>query len=149
MKNTNKIKSIGKMIRRICILDHPIPKIDKNYNSSIIIIPSDQINKRNDILIKILNWKAGICKLGYYITFISTIIETDCPGEELTPAMDKIGPFSEIFDEISDIYEPIDKNFEGNIYINSSYDFSYNFENDINDVLKIYGKITGENYLIK
>lgn len=65
MKNSNKIKSIGKMIRRICILDHPIPKIDKNYNSSIIIIPSTQINRRNDILIKILNWKAGICKLVY------------------------------------------------------------------------------------
>ena len=45
----NKVKSIGKVIRRIWIFDHPIPKTN-DVASCQIILPQKQINRNNDIL---------------------------------------------------------------------------------------------------
>jgi len=41
-----KVKSLGKIIRCICILDHPIPKT-KDMASTQIIIPQKQVNRKN------------------------------------------------------------------------------------------------------
>ena len=69
--------------------------------------------------------------------------ETDNPVEEIRPAMDVIGPVLEQFDKISDIYHPIDTSFKGNVYITSSFDPQSHFENDTDNVIEIYEKITG------
>ena len=69
--------------------------------------------------------------------------ETDNPVEEIKPAMDVIGPVLEQFDKISDIYHPIDTSFKGNVYITSSFDPQSHFENDTDNVIEIYEKITG------
>jgi len=138
----NKVKSIGKVIRRICILDHPIPKTN-DVASCQIILPQKQINRNNDIFIAVLNFTHCVCKKGYYLAIISTMAETDNPVEEIKPAMDVIGPVLEQFDKISDIYHPIDTSFKGNVYITSSFDPQSHFENDTDNVIEIYEKITG------
>ena len=69
--------------------------------------------------------------------------ETANPIEEIQPAMEVIGPVLEQFDKISDIYHPIDTSFKGNIYITSSFDPQSHFENDTDNVIEIYEKITG------
>ena len=138
----NKVKSIGKVIRRICILDHPIPKTN-DVASCQIILPQKQINRKNDIFIAVLNFTHCVCKKGYYLAIISTMAETDNPIEEIKPAMEVIGPVLEQFDKISDIYHPIDTSFKGNIYITSSFDPQSHFENDTDNVIEIYEKITG------
>ena len=69
--------------------------------------------------------------------------ETDDPVKEIQPAMDVIGPTLEQFDTISDIYHPIDTTFKGNVYITSSFDPQSHFENDTDNVMEIYEKITG------
>ena len=51
----NKVKSVGKVIRRICILDHPIPNTN-DVASCQIILPQKQINRKNDIFIAVLNY---------------------------------------------------------------------------------------------
>ena len=62
----NKIKYIGKIIRRICILDHPIPKTN-DVASCQIILPQKQINRENDIFIAVINFTHCFCKKGYYL----------------------------------------------------------------------------------
>ncbi len=138
----NKVKSVGKVIRRICILDHPIPKTN-DVASCQIILPQKQIKRKNDIFIAVLNFTHCVCKKGYYLAIISTMAETDNPAQEIQPAMDIIGPTLEQFDKISDIYHPIDTTFKGNVYITSSFDPQSHFENDTDNVIEIYEKITG------
>ena len=144
MQKFNKVKSIGKIMERICILDHPIPKTN-NANSFQIILPQRQINRKNDIFINVFDSTHLVCKKGYYIAIISTIVEQydDNPISQIKPAMDLIGPVLEIFDKFRDIYSPVDIPFIGNIYITSSYDQQSHFENDIDDVINIYEQITG------
>ena len=138
----NKVKSVGKVVRRICILDHPIPKTN-DVASCQIILPQKQINRKNDIFIACLNSTHCVCKKGYYLAIISTVAETDNPIEEIKPAMDIVGPVLETFDKVSDLYEPIDTTFKGNVYITSSFDSQSHFENDTDNVIDIYEKITG------
>ena len=138
----NKVKSVGKVIRRICILDHPIPKTN-DVDSCQIILPQKQINRKNDIFIACLNSTHCVCKKGYYLAIISTIAETDKPIEEIQLAMDVVGPVLETFDKVSDLYEPVDTSFKGNVYITSSFDSQSHFENDTDNVIDIYEKITG------
>ena len=140
----NKVKSIGKIMERICILDHPIPKTN-NAESLQIILPQRQINRKNDIFINVFDSTHLVCKKGYYIAIISTIVEQndDNPISQIKPAMDLIGSVLETFDKFRDIYSPVDIPFIGNIYITSSYDQQSHFENDIDDVINIYEQITG------
>ena len=138
----NKVKSIGKVIRRICILDHPIAKTGE-VPSCQIILPQKQINRKNDIFIAVINYTHCVCKKGYYLAIISTMVETDNPAQEIQPAMSIVEPVLETFDKVSDIYHPVDTTFKGNIYITSSFDPQSHFENDTDNVIDIYEKITG------
>jgi Rab GDP dissociation inhibitor len=138
-----KVKTTGKVLRRICIMDHPVPKVEKTHESCQIILPQKQINRNNDIFIAVLNSVHCVCKKPYYLCIISTMVETNNPAEEIKVAMDIVGPVLEVFDKISDIYEPIDKTFKGNVYITSSFDPQSHFENDTDNVIDIYQKITG------
>ena len=141
VQKLGKVKATGKVIRRICILDHPIPKTD-NVDSCQIIIPQKQVNRKNDIFIAVLNSTHSVCKKGYYLAIISTNVETKDPKAELQPAMDIIGQPLETFDKISDIYEPVDTSFKDNIFITTSFDPQSHFENDTDNVIDIYQKIT-------
>ena len=137
-----KVKSVGKVIRRICILNHPIPNTD-DVASCQIILPQKQINRKNDIFIAVLNYTHCVCKKGYFLAIISTIAETDKPETEIEVAMDIVGPILEKFDKVSEIYQPIDTTFKGNVFITSSFDPQSHFENDTDNVIDIYEKITG------
>jgi len=44
--NQSKVKNVGKAIRCICILDHPIPECSK-YPSLQLIIPQRQVNRNS------------------------------------------------------------------------------------------------------
>lgn len=46
VQKLQKVKSRGKVIRCICILDHPIPKT-KDVPSAQIILPQRQIGRKN------------------------------------------------------------------------------------------------------
>ena len=49
---SKKVKSLGKIIRCICIMNHPIPKT-KDMPSTQIIIPQKQVNRKNGKLLLI------------------------------------------------------------------------------------------------
>jgi hypothetical protein len=44
------------------------------------------------------------------------MVETSDPTKELKPAFDIVGNFLEAFITITDLYEPIDKEFKNNVY---------------------------------
>lgn len=46
VQKLNKVQSRGKVIRCICIMDHPIPKT-KDVPSSQVILPQRQIGRKN------------------------------------------------------------------------------------------------------
>jgi Rab GDP dissociation inhibitor len=46
--NLNKVVSKGRVIRCICIMDHPVPKTN-NLSSVQIILPQRQLNRQNGI----------------------------------------------------------------------------------------------------
>ena len=141
VQKLGKVKSSGKVIRRICILDHPIPNT-KDVDSCQIIIPQKQVKRKNDIFVAVLNSTHSVCKKGYYLAIVSTMVETDKPEAELEPAMEIIGPVLEKFDKVSEIYEPIDTSFKDNVFITTSFDPQSHFENDTDNVIDIYEKIT-------
>ncbi len=110
-------------------MDHPIPKT-KDVPSSQIILPQRQLGRQNgnclflfyliiiDIFIATLNYTHCVCKKGYYLGIISTMVETNNPEAELKPAFDIIGDVLETFITITDLYEPIDNSFKDNVINN-------------------------------
>ena len=86
----------------------------------------------------------SVCKKGYYLAIISTMVETNDPVSELKPAFDIIGDVLETFVTVSDLWEPIDTNFSDNVFITSSFDAVSHFEGDTDDVLNLFKKITGK-----
>lgn len=142
VKNTNKLKSKGKVIRAICIMDHPVPKT-KDVPSCQIILPQRQLNRKNDIFIAVLNHTHCVCKKGYYLAIISTNVETDTPEKELDRAFEVIGEVKEKFISINDVYEPADTSFGDNVFVTSSFDPLSHFEFDTQNVIDLYEKMTG------
>ena len=139
----DKLQHKGKIIRVICIMDHPIPN-SKDKNSVQIIIPQKQTGRKNDIYIMQVNSFHNVCKKGFFIAIISTTIETDKPQEELTVAYELLGEVLHSFETIEDIYEPVSSTFSDNIFITNTLDPTSHFESAANNVLEIYKKITGK-----
>lgn len=142
---TGNVTSKGKVIRSICILDHPIPNT-KDATSCQIIIPQKQIGRKSDIFINMVSYAHAVCSQGLYVAMISTTIETSDPEEEIQPALALLGDIIEQFTEISDLYVPTHDGTSNNLYITTSYDPTSHFESSSNDVLSIYKRIYGEDY---
>lgn len=139
----NKTKVIGKVIRAICIMDHPIPNTN-NASSIQIILPQKQLNRSYDIYVTMVSSDHAVCAKGLYIAIISTTVETQNPEAEIDPALKLLGNVKEMFVSISDLHEPTNDCQAENLFITKSYDATSHFESASLDVLDIYEKITGE-----
>jgi len=140
---SDRVKSIGKVIRAICLMDHPIPNT-KDVQSVQIILPARQMNRTNDIYISMVSYSHLICKKGMYVAIVSTTVETETPEQEIQPAIGLLGPVLEMFVKTSDLYEPLANGAENNLWITSSYDATSHFESASIDVLHMYEAIVGE-----
>lgn len=72
------IKPIGKVIRAICLLNHPIPHTN-NAQSIQIILPAKQLGKSTDTYISMVSYSHLICANGFYVAIVSGTVETDNP----------------------------------------------------------------------
>lgn len=140
----DKLKHCGKIIRVICITENPIKGIKKGMNSVQIIIPQKQAKRKNDIYIMQVSEFHKVCKKGFFISIVSTTIETDKPENELGLAYDLIGPVLHKFVTFEDIFKPTSNAFSDNIFITNTLDPTSHFESAANNVLEIYKKITGK-----
>jgi len=141
--DSSKCRVVGKVVRSICIVDHPLAGTD-NAESVQIIIPAKQVKGRhNDIYVCMVSFAHAVASKNRYIAIVSTTVETANPIEELAPGLNLVGATLERFDEVSDLYEPISDGKSDNCFISKSYDATSHFETCANDVLSMYTRITG------
>ncbi|XP_013617266.1 PREDICTED: uncharacterized protein LOC106323735 [Brassica oleracea var. oleracea] len=81
---------------------------------------------------------------GKFIAFVLTDAETDNPQTELKPGIDPLGQVDELFFEIYDRYEPVNKPTLDNCCISTSYDATTHIDTTVVDVLNMYKLITGK-----
>lgn len=138
-----KTRVVGKVVRCICFLSHPIP--DTNNGHSVqIILPQKQIGRHSDMYVFCSSYAHNVAPNGKYIAFVSTTVETANPEAELAPGLALLGVIDEKFVEVYDIYEPLEDGSKDKCFISKGYDATTHFETTIQDVLDMYKRITGK-----
>lgn len=143
-KVDGKVKQTGKIVRAICLLNHPIPCIKTKLDSANIIIPQTEVKRKHDIYVCFTSYQQRVCPEGWYIALVSTSVETENPEAELKPGLDLLGKIAYKAVSVSDVYVPVIPGSQDNIYCSSSYDPTTHFESTIAEVLKLYEQIMGE-----
>lgn len=137
-----KKKPTGKVIRTICIMDHPLQSTG-NAESCQVIIPASEIGRKNDIYVAVLSFGHSVASQGKWIGIASTEVEND-GYSEVQPAIELMQPVMERFDSISETFSPINDPKADNCYISSSYDATSHFETAVQDILQLYESIVGK-----
>uniref|UniRef100_A0A2M4A4X2 Rab GDP dissociation inhibitor n=1 Tax=Anopheles triannulatus TaxID=58253 RepID=A0A2M4A4X2_9DIPT len=140
-----KVRITGKVIRCICLLDHPIPNT-KDALSTQIIIPQKQVDRKSDIYVSLISSTHQVSAKGWFIGMVSTTVETSNPEAEIKPGLDLLGPIAQKFISVSDYYEPTDDGLQSQVFISQSYDATTHFETTCLDVLDIFKRGTGEDF---
>ncbi|KAI9595918.1 GDP dissociation inhibitor [Syncephalis fuscata] len=143
-----KTRKTGRIVRCICLLRHPIPNTN-DCDSSQIIIPQDQLNRKHDIYIASVSSAQNVALGGYYLATISTIAETDRPEQEIAPALELLGKIEDKFVTVSDLEEPLEDGTKDNVFISKSYDATSHFATVCDDVKNIYKRVTGTDLVLK
>lgn len=138
-----KLKPTGKVIRAICLLDHPIPNTG-DAPSVQIIIPAKQLGRHSDTYVSMVSYSHLICAKGVYVAMVSTTVETEDPKQEIQPAIELLGPVLDMFVTVGTLQEPLESGAATGLWVSKSYDPSSHFEVASNDILEIYEKLSGE-----
>jgi Rab GDP dissociation inhibitor len=138
----------GKVVRAICFLKHPIPGTDDS-DSCQIIIPQNQVNRRNDIYIAMVSSTHNVCAKDVYVAIVSTIVETDKPELEIRPGLELLGPIYDKFVDITPLYTPISSGSDDNVFITQSYDATSHFETVVEDVQDVWKRVMGTDLVLK
>ncbi|KZS95772.1 rab GTPase activator [Sistotremastrum niveocremeum HHB9708] len=138
----------GKVVRAICILKHPIPGTDDS-DSVQIIIPQNQVGRRNDIYIAMVSSTHNVCAKDVYVAMVSTIVETDKPELEIRPGLNLLGPIYDKFVSITPLYTPTSTGQDDNIFITRSYDATSHFETVVEDVNDVWQRVVGKELVLK
>ncbi|KAI8981249.1 rab GDP-dissociation inhibitor [Trametes punicea] len=138
----------GKVIRAICLLKHPIPGTD-DADSAQIIIPQNQVGRRNDIYIAMVSSTHNVCAKDIYVAIVSTIVETDRPEQEIAPGLAILGPIYDKFVSVSSLYTPTSTGETDNIFITRSYDATSHFETVVDDVHNVWKRMMGKDLVLK
>lgn len=140
---TDKVSQNEKIVRAICILDHPIPNTSSS-ESCQIIIPQAQAKRKSDIYISCISFAHKVAPKGKYIGIVSTTVETKDPNSELKPGLDLLGPILHTFYSTTDYFVPTNDSQKEQIFVSKSYDATSHFETVVEDVMRIYKEITGK-----
>ncbi|GJJ71155.1 Rab GDP dissociation inhibitor [Entomortierella parvispora] len=145
---SEKTRKAHRVIRAICVLKGPIPNTE-DVDSLQLIIPQNQVNRKNDIYIASVSSSHNVCEKNHQLAIVSTVIETDKPEEEIAPGLALLGPIADKFIQIADICEPVQDGKEDNVFISKSYDATSHFETVCDDVKDLYKRITGNDLVLK
>ncbi|CCM05188.1 uncharacterized protein FIBRA_07397 [Fibroporia radiculosa] len=138
----------GKVVRAICFLKHPIPGTD-DADSAQIIIPQNQVGRRNDIYIAVVSSTHNVCAKDVYVAIVSTIVETDKPEQEIAPGLQLLGPIYDKFVSVSSLYTPTSTGEADQIFITRSYDATSHFETVVEDVHNVWKRVVGKDLVLK
>ncbi|KAG8745913.1 Rab GDP dissociation inhibitor alpha [Ceratobasidium sp. 414] len=143
-----RVLESGKVVRAICLLKHPIPGTE-DADSVQIIIPQNQVKRRNDIYIAMVSSTHNVCAKDVYVAIVSTIVETDQPEQEIQPGLALLGTIHEKFVSVTPLYEPTSRGTEDNIFVTRSYDATSHFETVVEDVNDVWKRVTGTDLVLK
>ncbi|PCH33749.1 rab GDP-dissociation inhibitor [Wolfiporia cocos MD-104 SS10] len=143
-----RVKEEGKVIRAICFLKHPIPGTE-DADSVQIIIPQNQVNRRNDIYIAKVSSTHNVCAKDVYVAIVSTIVETDNPEQEIVPGLQLLGPIYDKFVSVSTLYTPTTSGQDDQIFVTRSYDATSHFETVVEDVHNVWKQMIGKELVLK
>lgn len=141
------VRHCGKVVRSICILDHPIAGTDAG--SCQIVIPQQQIalagypRRHHDIFISCVSYTHRVAPTRRWIVILSTVVETSEPLRELKLGFDLLGTILERFDTVDDLRESNRSSEKSSLYVSRDFDATTNFESVASDVLSLYERITG------
>lgn len=138
-----KIKPTGVLVRCICILNHPIPNTH-DAESVQIVIPGPQVGRVNDVFVCSMGSALAVTAKGIYIAIVSTLIEMGNPDEDVAPGLKLLGPILKRFTSVTSTYEPVHDGSQDKCFISSSFDATSHFESDVDDMLSLYKRVTGE-----
>ncbi|GFH14256.1 guanosine nucleotide diphosphate dissociation inhibitor, partial [Haematococcus lacustris] len=138
-----RTKVVGKVVRAIAIMSHPIPDTN-NAASAQIILPQKQIGRRSDMYVFCCSYAHNVAANGKWLAFVSTTVETANPEAELAPGLALLGPVEEKFVEVREVYEPLEDGSRDKAFISKGYDATTHFETTVEDVLSMYKRITGK-----
>ncbi|KAI8869017.1 rab GTPase activator [Ramicandelaber brevisporus] len=143
-----RVVKTGRVVRAICLLDHPIPSTN-NDEAVQIILPQNQIKRANDIYIAAVSSAHNVCAKDKFVAIVSTIAETDKPEAEIEPALKLLGPILDKYVSVTDIFEPKEPGFKDNVFISKSYDATSHCVSIYEDVISLYERITGKKLELK
>ena len=144
LNTPEKLKKIGRIVRCIAIMSHPVPNTN-NADSCQIIIPAHQIKgRRSDIYISVVSFHHKVAADGKFIAVISADLEGKDDGSEIEPAFRLLGKVDQRFVWVSDNYVPTDSNGKDGVWITKSYDATSHFESSTNEVISLYEKMSGK-----
>jgi len=138
-----KVRPTGQVARCICFLNHPIENT-KDNKSVQIVIPGAQVGRKNDVFVCSMSSEHAVAAKGVYIAIVSTKMEIGKPEEEVAPGLNLLGEIMQRFTTVATTYEPVGDGNNDKCYISSSFDGSSHFENDCDDLLSLYKRVTGE-----
>jgi len=138
-----KIKPTNVVVRCICLLNHPIPNTN-NAESVQIVIPGPQVGRVNDVFVCAFSHALQVAPQGIYIAIVSTLVEMGNPDEDVAPGLQLMGPILKRFTSVSTMYEPLEDGSKDKCFISASFDATSHFEKDVEDMLDLYKRVTGE-----
>ena len=138
-----KVRVTGKVVRSICFLNKPLPNTN-NAESCQIVIPGAQVGRKNDVFVCMVSSQQNVAAKGIYIAIASTTVETSNPSTELNSGLALMGQILQRFDSVADCYEPVEDGTADRCFISSSFDSNSHFENDCDDLLGLYERVTGQ-----
>jgi len=150
LESGGKVRVIetGKVIRAICLMKHAIPGTDE-ADSAQIIIPQNQVGRKNDIYIAAVSSAHNVAAQNVWIAIVSTIVETSVPEREILPGLQLLGNVIDKFVSITPLYAPTSPGTAENIYITKSYDATSHFETVVEDVSDVWQRVKGEKLVLK
>jgi len=138
----SRSKVIKRVVRSICVLQHPI-KDTSGGDSAQIILPARLLKRTNDIYISCVSSFHQVATQGVFLCICSTVAETDKPVDELAPAFALLGEIAERFDSVSDVRGPADAKDDGQVVL-SGLDETSHFESATDDIMSVYTRIYGK-----
>ncbi|XP_045931757.1 rab GDP dissociation inhibitor beta isoform X1 [Micropterus dolomieu] len=138
----NRVRKVGRVIRVICLLNHPV-KNTHEANSCQIIIPQTQLNRKSDIYITVVSHVHNVASDGVYIATVSTTAETSNPEKEVQPGLELLEPIMQKFVSVRNLLVPNEDGKKSQIFVSRSYDATNHFESECEDIKDMYRRITG------
>nr|XP_046239699.1 rab GDP dissociation inhibitor beta [Scatophagus argus] len=138
----NRVRKVGRVIRVICLLNHPV-KNTHEAKSCQIIIPQAQLHRKSDIYISVVSYAHNVAPDGVYIATVSTTAETSNPEKEVQPGLELLEPIMQKFVSVHHMLVPNEDGKKSQIFVSRSYDSTNHFETEYEDIRDLYRRITG------